>query len=602
MNNLAHLAVRTFSVTALALLLNLSWTTANAQETCERTGIEFGFFNGVKTLEEDAQDVINFFLPRLYGHTTPDGQPISYTLYYNDTEGWADFVETFEQRLQEHNGVLSQRFELFFSSLQGGGSWWTHITETVPALGDVLSGIVQTFQAFLTNRLVEGTGDPSTAAVSQRHREQIDHAAAMDKGLLLFAHSQGNLFVNQAYDHALTRVGAESVRVVHVAPPSPRQIGNYTLANLDVVINLLRTTGFVLQNTQNILPYAHRPPGLNGQRDFLGHGLLEIYLNPLVPSTSAAIRWHVEQALAELRSPNNDAAAPYPPFVGLPWQGGTRPQPSVSFVETRSHALEELRESSSDGGRWTYHRLPAASHGRWSGGWGSQPRGFWDSYETRFTSHASGPGISGSLICTRSQTVVSGTETRTKRRRNSCVYNHYPARLFPYGRGAPWALRDSGPVPEGTVRQLNNASWGPSFSVYTQRYDSASNTYPRTVAFLDGEVTSEEITRYRRSPWSGRNDGFVLDETLLFRRTDTVRTSVEPFVYSSVSTSNLNAIAAWDAAYSAWITGENERYQAWSVRERAHRRRVAQCSVTPQPPTGGDCNIEDPRAACLQPS
>jgi hypothetical protein len=42
-------------------------------------------------------------------------------------------VETFEQRLQEHNGLLSQRFELFFSALQGGGSWWTHITETVAA-------------------------------------------------------------------------------------------------------------------------------------------------------------------------------------------------------------------------------------------------------------------------------------------------------------------------------------------------------------------------------------------------------------------------------------------------------------------------------------
>jgi hypothetical protein len=108
---------------------------ALAQETCERTGIEFGFFNGVKTQERSALDVVEEFLPLLYGRTTPDGQPISYTLYYNDTEAWlTDFVETFDQRLQEHGGLLSQRFELFFSSLQGGGSWWTHITETVPTV------------------------------------------------------------------------------------------------------------------------------------------------------------------------------------------------------------------------------------------------------------------------------------------------------------------------------------------------------------------------------------------------------------------------------------------------------------------------------------
>ncbi|TNF57243.1 MAG: hypothetical protein EP308_02675 [Burkholderiales bacterium] len=82
-----------------------------------------------------AQYVVDRTLPGQYGLTTPDGQPINYTLYYNDTDPWlTDFVETFDQRLQEHGGLLSERFELFFSSLQGGGSWWTHITETVPAV------------------------------------------------------------------------------------------------------------------------------------------------------------------------------------------------------------------------------------------------------------------------------------------------------------------------------------------------------------------------------------------------------------------------------------------------------------------------------------
>jgi len=404
-NDLICLTIRNIAAMAISLLLSLSWMDANAQETCERTGIEFGFFNGVKTTRFQARDVVEEFLPEQYGLTTPDGQPISYTLYYNDTEGWADFVETFEQRLQEHNGVLSQRFELFFSSLQGGGSWWSHITETVPALGDVLSGIVQTFQAFLTNRLVEGTGDPSTAAVSQRHREQIDHAVAMDKGLLLFAHSQGNLFVNQAYDHARSRVGAESVRVVHVAPPSPRQIGQYTLANRDVVINALRTTGFVLPNSQTILPYAHRPPGLNGQRDFLGHGLLEIYLNPLVPSTSAAIRLHVEQALDELArsrpsGPGGTHGIPLPPYEDLPWRGGDGPS-EVWTEHPPSHRLEEVRKR----GRFECTVMYYSGYG----GYGYK---YLNCITQRFDSiHVTGLNIAGSVSCNTT----------------GCRYRNYPA-------------------------------------------------------------------------------------------------------------------------------------------------------------------------------
>jgi hypothetical protein len=120
---------------ALFLLATFFFEAVHAQETCDPSGVEFGFFNGVKTEESVAQFVVKDVLPRIYGHTTPDGQPITYTLYYNDTDPWlTDFVETFDQRLQEHGGLLSERFELFFSAMNGGGSWWTHITETVPTV------------------------------------------------------------------------------------------------------------------------------------------------------------------------------------------------------------------------------------------------------------------------------------------------------------------------------------------------------------------------------------------------------------------------------------------------------------------------------------
>jgi hypothetical protein len=279
---LSHALARNFSALVLALWFGLSWSAGHAQETCERTGIEFGFFNGVKTQERSALDVVEEFLPLLYGHTTPDGQPISYTLYYNDTDPWlTDFVETFDQRLQEHGGLLSQRFELFFSALQGGGDWWSRITGSVSTLRGVLDGIHDASQAAIARAATAAFGNPGSFEVSQRHREQIDHALAMDKGLLLFAHSQGNLFVNQAYHHARSQVGAESVRVVHVAPASPLANGPHVLANLDVVINALRVVGFVLPNTDVIpLPMERiqqRDLTLSDEWDVAGHGLLPTY-------------------------------------------------------------------------------------------------------------------------------------------------------------------------------------------------------------------------------------------------------------------------------------------------------------------------------------
>ena len=82
-----------------------------AEENC-KTGVVFGFFNGVQTTDVQA-DFAVAWLRKLYPSTTPAGEPITYELFYNDTQGFADFVETFDQRLQEQNGLLAGRFETF---------------------------------------------------------------------------------------------------------------------------------------------------------------------------------------------------------------------------------------------------------------------------------------------------------------------------------------------------------------------------------------------------------------------------------------------------------------------------------------------------------
>lgn len=76
---------------------------AMAQDSCEATGVVLGFFNGVQTTEKQA-NVSVAWLRILYAPTSPNGEPITYELFYNDTQGFADFVETFDQRLHEHGG------------------------------------------------------------------------------------------------------------------------------------------------------------------------------------------------------------------------------------------------------------------------------------------------------------------------------------------------------------------------------------------------------------------------------------------------------------------------------------------------------------------
>ena len=82
-----------------------------AQEQCNPLGIVFGFFNGVQTTEAQAR-IARLTMEKIYPATTPNGEPITYDLFYNDTEGFSDFVETFDQRLQEQNGLLAERFGL----------------------------------------------------------------------------------------------------------------------------------------------------------------------------------------------------------------------------------------------------------------------------------------------------------------------------------------------------------------------------------------------------------------------------------------------------------------------------------------------------------
>jgi hypothetical protein len=259
------------------------------------------FFNGVLTTPDGADSSLAE-LRRLHGTTSPAGYDISYEKMYNYTSGFEDFVETFEQRLSEQENLLEGRYELFFEALNGEGPWWSRIISSVAEAAGILDGIVDWFKAATIRNLTTLLGNPPTTVNYVEHRARLENLILEGRKLLLVAHSQGNLFVNAAYDYATTKVDASSVKVVHIAPASPTLRGTHILADLDLVINGLRLVGTVPDITDAIPGALLRPAGANGKKDPLGHGLLEIYINQAL-GISAHVRNAINTALTELVAP-----------------------------------------------------------------------------------------------------------------------------------------------------------------------------------------------------------------------------------------------------------------------------------------------------------
>lgn len=221
--------------------------------------------------------------------------------------------------MKEQDGLLAGRFELFLKTWKGGDGWWHKITTAVPGTLGLLNELTGWVNAWLVKLATTALATPATDVDLAEHRARIDSLLFEGRKLLLVAHSQGNLFVNSAYEYARTKVPVESVKVVHIAPASPGLSGPHTLADMDFVINGLRLAGVVPPVTDQVPPFAARLPGLNGKRDLMGHGLQEIYLNPSL-TTSTRIDQQIRDALATLVAPPQ-AEAPGFLTATLVWDG-----------------------------------------------------------------------------------------------------------------------------------------------------------------------------------------------------------------------------------------------------------------------------------------
>lgn len=281
-NIFRHLA----AVVLLGFAVSTSVAADTANSLCTPGGFAVGFFNGVFNTKAGALDGLNA-IKSIDVSTQARGEEVKYELYYNqsgmnaDRPGvtrFEDLVEVFRQRSSEQDALLADRWELFWESLNGDTgptSIWGRISSVVTSYSDLLGAITDDFLSKFALSLADTINNPPTLADYAIHRTLLDAHITQDEKLILIAHSQGNLFMNAAYNYASGKVQAGTLKAVHIAPASPTLNGEYTLANLDLVINALRLTGTVPANNVSIPPLISRPRPF----DASGHELVATYLD-----------------------------------------------------------------------------------------------------------------------------------------------------------------------------------------------------------------------------------------------------------------------------------------------------------------------------------
>jgi len=341
---------RTFSRLLACALIAATPLHALSQEAqngdlCRDSGIVFSFFNGVQTTPAGAARALNAF-QSIHGQTNGRGDNIRYEVLYNQTDGFDDFIETFEQRVLEQEDILAGRYELFFEVINGGGNWWNKFSQINSNISQFRDDFVDWFQAQAISSLASLTGNPPTIADYADHRSRLDTWVLEGKQILMVAHSQGNLFANSAYNYASTLTDTGALKLVHIAPASPTTNGPHRLADKDLVINGLRAVGSVVDITDPIPGYLLRPAGLNNKKDILGHGLLEIYLNPAL-SIGTAVVMDIEAALASLQPPETLPQAETGFFTATMTWNGTGDVDLHVFEPGGSHVFYQSKRGQS---------------------------------------------------------------------------------------------------------------------------------------------------------------------------------------------------------------------------------------------------------------
>lgn len=288
---------------AMAMALPTSAAAQTTQSSiCEARGYTVGFFNGVWNTLPQAIDG-RMALQELLGNEY-NSEPVEFENFYNTTGSSndatmaQDIAEVFIQRANEldTSGALSQRFEYLWDvASDPQRPFLARLQATLSAPISALEGLYTAISSKVAESWSRLLSNPPTALNHAQHRLTIDTLATEGQKMLFIAHSQGNLFVNPAYDYAKTKLSTNSVAVAHIAPASPTTRGPHVLADIDAVINGLRAFGWNTVPPINLtLPVS--------DRDLSGHTLVETYLDASRAGRSR-VKELATQGLASLVTP-----------------------------------------------------------------------------------------------------------------------------------------------------------------------------------------------------------------------------------------------------------------------------------------------------------
>ncbi|MGZ8257236.1 MAG: hypothetical protein ACXWTX_05650 [Gallionella sp.] len=267
---------------------------------CPKAGYTLGFFNGVWNTEFEARssmDALKAISPQAL-----NGLAVTPRLFYNQTgcntlgaTCLQDLAETFIQRANEldQSGALAKDFILFWEITTGDSSYSSKLSGFLPNLASIFSSLYATVNTKLLGLTSLVLSSPPTAAIMAANNAALDQLAAEGQHFMLVAHSQGNLFMNQAYDHILPVVSANGIQAIHIAPASLTLRGEYVLSSMDSVINGLSLLGGI-QPSNYVLP--------QNPDDTSGHTLLGTYLNPTLAGTFQGIVKTPKQVVTDLIS------------------------------------------------------------------------------------------------------------------------------------------------------------------------------------------------------------------------------------------------------------------------------------------------------------
>lgn len=261
-----------------------------------------GLFNGVWNTELDAESNVKAIRADAFIGPSHQGAPIKYHLFYNQTgcsrSGVAcleDLAEVFIQRSAELDGLLERRWEYFWEQVTGRAQSEQSFTESLRlrvlngdrALALWLDTLGNALLAKITALAAQMLASPPTATDTGTHVAELVKHGQQGYRAVLVGHSQGNLFVNAAYEGYLSHAreagaaagqdtGYVAAQIVHVAPASATLRGPSVLAEIDVVINGLRYYDGT-PVAANTLSRDVMPPS---PIDKSGHRLVETYLDP----------------------------------------------------------------------------------------------------------------------------------------------------------------------------------------------------------------------------------------------------------------------------------------------------------------------------------